>query len=215
MDNTSELTSPLQQPSLNPGETLGNPPSDLQLRLAARHFCHRMKNPCESQRGKVNVILKLEISILSNEMPCCLISFNGVRLYIKASWVLNYMSDTILHCGHEMWDCPLREEKSSSAQSGWQWAHLHNHSKSGDWSQPWMRGWKVAMDTDSRVQCWLRYLHLPWKHPWFVADSASRTQKAGHQCTSFRVPWQQLLWAHFREEPQCLYKKGFLSFSCR
>jgi len=61
-----------------------------------------MKNPCEAWRGKVNVILKLEISILSNEMPCCLIPFTGVELYIKASWVLNYVSVIILHCGHEM-----------------------------------------------------------------------------------------------------------------
>lgn len=99
-------------------EILGNPLSDLRLWLAARRFCLRMKNPCEARRGKVNVILKLEISILSNEMPCCLIPFTGVRLYIKASWVLNYLSDIILHCGHEMWDYPLREEKSSSAQSG-------------------------------------------------------------------------------------------------
>lgn len=91
--------------------------SDLGLWLAVRHCCPRMKNPCEAHRGKANVILKLEISILSNEMPCCLIPFTGVRLYIKASRVLNYMSDVILHCRHEMWDCPLKEEKSS-AQSG-------------------------------------------------------------------------------------------------
>lgn len=77
-------------------EILGNPPSELGLWLAARQCCLRMKNPCEARRGKVNVILKLEISILSNEMPRCLIPFTGVRLYIKASWVLNYMSDIIL-----------------------------------------------------------------------------------------------------------------------
>lgn len=100
-------------------EILGNPLSDLQLWLTARHCCLRMKNACKAWRGKVNVILKLEISILSNEMPCYLIPFTGVRLYIKASWVLNYMSGIILHCGHEMWDCPLREKKNSSAQSGW------------------------------------------------------------------------------------------------
>ena len=119
MDNTREFMPPIQEPSLNPREIveiLRNPPSDLQLWLAARHCCLRMKKPCEARRGKVNVILKLKISILSNEMPCCLIPFTGVRLYIKASWVLNYVSDIILHCGHEMWDCPLREEKSSSAQ---------------------------------------------------------------------------------------------------
>lgn len=97
-------------------EILGSTLSDLWLLLAARHCSLRMKNPGKARRGKVNVILKLEISILSNEMPCCLIPFTGVRLYIKASWVLNYMSDIILLCGHEMWDCPLREEKSSSAQ---------------------------------------------------------------------------------------------------
>lgn len=98
-------------------EILGNPPSDLGFWLAGRQCCLRMKNPCEARRGKVNVILKLEISILSNEMPCCLIPFTGVRLYIKASWVLNYLSDIILQCGHEMRDCPLAEEKSSSARS--------------------------------------------------------------------------------------------------
>lgn len=36
------------------------------------------------------------------------------------------------------------------------------------------------MDTDSRVQCWLRYLHLPWRHPCFTVNSARWTQKAEH-----------------------------------
>lgn len=64
------------------------------------------------------------------------------------------------------------------------------------------------MDTDSSVQCWLRNLHLSWRHPCFAVDSARWTQKAEHLHTSLRIAWQHLQWAHFREEPQCLCWQG-------
>lgn len=134
------------------------------------------------------------------EMPCCLIPFTGVRLYIKASWVFKLH----VRCNFAVWTWNAGmsfKGKKITAQ-----LHIsdlsnskpcsHTGSQLGSWPQMWKLQWTVSMLT-FRIAC-VSSVVL-----WFCSsvDAAGETRiTMGHASQWAGLSCSRKTWASARKD---------------